>query len=200
MTGRIIKVVVCACAVSGLGACNIVLEPSNNPDSGVVCSRSSADAGRGSATLTGERSFTVNSAYQGRQAALSNDGTSMASLWFGLYQDGFQCGRSDAGPLDRGELGSPVLAGYLNDPGRDLFPPGPYEVTNAESDGGRRATLYLLTNSSDGGVQTAVGITGTVTLTSLADCSLSGNFNSTFHTSDGGRTSLSGSFSSTYCQ
>lgn len=185
----------------------VVNGSSNFPDSGLACNVLRVDAGgvnqsvpSGSGTLTGSRRFTVKSSYQARKTLIhQSTDAGRDELSFALYGGALSC--VDVRGLDGGgEAASatmPILAGVLQDPDRNQFPVGSYFVGSA--DGGPRAFLYLLTEPADGGRELLEGLSGVVNLDSLQPCALSGTLDATFGSDDGGATSLSGSFSSAFC-
>ena len=185
---RVVSLALTALA-SGCGV-HVETGSSNFPDSGLTCS---ADAGSGTASLTGPASFTVQAAYEKREGLAPNDGGPAQSSWltFSLYDQAVGCG---AKAVDGGVL-APRLAGYLSAPASD-YTAGQYPVM--QQDGGRSALVLFATPAvADGGMTAATE--GFVELTAIAPCSLAGTFTLTFGSPDAGTTALSGSFSPNYC-
>jgi hypothetical protein len=184
---------VASLALMALAAgCDVHLQSgsSNFPDSGLTCS---ADAGSGSASLSGPASFTVQAAHEKREGFAPNDGGQVLSSWltFSLYEQAVGCGAQ--GP-DGGVVAA-RLSGLLFDPAAE-YTTGQYPVT--QQDGGRMALVLFATPVvADGGTTAATG--GFVELTAIAPCSLAGTFTLTFGSPDAGTTALSGSFSPNYC-
>ena len=181
-----ILVVLC---VGSLSSCFSVPLPSNDPDSGVSCQVSVNPTGR--ATNQGAHAFSVGSVYQRSAQTIPPDaGITGATLDVSFLREMVSCvGRRDGGT-------SEGLFATLNVTGADRVGPGTY-VDSAHADGGPSSFFgYAVL---DGGA--LIVSEGTVTLTAVATCSVTGSFDVRFAIEDGGVSApLSGSFTADYCR
>ena len=169
------------------GCYNVVLN-SNDPDSGSSCPVSKVPAG--SATLQGDAAFTVRSAYQlAYQTIPPDSGITSAQINVQLVTNAISCAeRQDGGAV------GPGLFVTVAVPGKDRVAAGTFPVQSA-ADGG---AFFFGYTTADAGSQAVVD--GTFTLASVLSCSTSGSFDLRLGSPDGGRSTLSGTFSSEYCK
>lgn len=185
-------------------ACHVTTATSNVSDPRLQCGTlSPADGGvdrsvaSGTGTLEsvaggrGDLPFPVRAAYQWRQADESRPGSTWLS--FGLYSESISCAHLN----DAGVTGQ-VVAGLLFDPVAQVFGPGAYPVylVGAPEDGGRYSVMNW--TQPDGGFGRVLA--GTVTLSAVAPCSMSGSLEAMFERPDGSRVPINGSFGAAYCE
>jgi hypothetical protein len=161
--------------------------PGNDPDAGVSCLQSMAPSGTGN--TQGPRSFAVGSSYQVSVQVFEPDSgvVTHTQLSLSLLQRAISCvDRADAGPGD-GFYATVVV------PGADRVSAGTYRGYD-QVDGGPFFGGFEVV---DGG--TTRMSEGSLTLSAVQNCAVSGTFDVKFPSEDGGQTSLSGSFNSEYC-
>jgi hypothetical protein len=169
-----------------LPACNYVLLPGNDPDSGVICFSSVSPAGSG--TTQGAEAFAAGASYQSAAQILDPDdgGVVSAQLSLSLLKKAVACvDRADAGNGDG--FFATVVA-----PGADRVGTGTW--TTRRPDAGAYFVAYL---GNDGGFVAASE--GSLTLTAVQHCAVSGSFDVKFPTGDGGLAPLTGTFNSEFC-
>ena len=182
------KTIVLVAVVSLLSACNFRTLPGNDPDSGVSCLSSTTPAGSGA--TQGDRSFTVGSSYEVAVQTFNADSgvVTGAQLSVQLLKKSISCvDRADAGT---GDGFFATVYSY----GSDRVAVGTYP-NSLQADGG---PSFIGLSVEDGGLKVANG--GTLTLTTVANCAVTGSFDVTFATEDGGVSPLTGTFSSEYCK
>lgn len=181
------SILVALCLVS-MSSCFSVPLPSNDPDSGVSCQVSVNPTGRGA--NQGAHTFSVGSVYQRSAQTIPPDaGITAATLDLSILREMVSCaGRRDGG------TGEGLFA-TLNVTGADRVGPGTY-TDSAHADGGASFFGFALL---DGGA--LIVSEGTVTLATVATCSVTGSFDVKFAIEDGGVSApLSGSFTADYCR
>jgi hypothetical protein len=169
-------------------ACGIGPASSNLPDGGACL----ATASPGTATLTGPLAFPVVEAYE--QTDVYVDGGGFQSREVNLL-DAVQ--PSDGGFNLPASGNTDHLLG-INMSGSSGT--GTFTIAASAVDGGgATATLDVIDVFSDGGATILWANSGTVTLDTIDDCSLSGSFNVVMAFPDAGSPSaLSGTFSAVY--
>lgn len=174
-----------AFAVVSLSACNFTPLPSNDPDSGVSCISSPTPVGSGTTNV-----FSVGSSYQsaGQYRDPDSGVVTGARLDITLFNRAIPCSDRDGGS------GGDSFFAMLQTSGADRVVPGTFFAT--AQDGGNNNSFVGI-GTFDGGAR--IVNDGTVTLTSVQSCSVSGSFDVRFPTPDGGFDPLTGTFSSQFC-
>ncbi|MFO0596709.1 MAG: hypothetical protein U0228_15435 [Myxococcaceae bacterium] len=174
--------------VSALSGCFTVPLPSNDPDSGINCLASVSPSGSG--TTQGDLAFSVGSSYQSTAQTRPPDaGITGATMYISLLRQAVPCAQEP----DAGDTTSEGVWFWVQRTGSDRVTAGTY-ADSQHTDGGPFFTGFAVL---DGGVR--VLQEGSLTLSSVADCSAAGTFSATFGVGDGGTSSLSGTFNSDYC-
>lgn len=165
-----------------LSACNLQNLGKNDPDGG-LCPAVTAPAGSGSTNV-----FTVGASYQTTSQWIVDGGVSGALLTVDLFENGILCSGRDGG-TSTGRF----AYFFVDYPGVDRASTGTF---SRNADGG--ATFTGLAQL-DGGLWGAAS--GTVTITSIQNCSLTGSLDwQLSQGADGGATvPFSATFSSVYC-
>lgn len=177
-----------ALLVISTSSCFSVPLPSNDPDSGVSCASSVNPTGRGG--TQGAHAFSVGSVYQRSAQTIPPDaGITGATLDLSLLREMISCaGRRDGGS-------SEGLFATVSVSGADRVGAGTY-VDSAHADGGASFFGFAVL---DGGA--LIVSEGTVTLATVAACSVTGSFEVKFNTDDGGVSApLTGTFTADYCR
>lgn len=174
--------------VLSLCACNYTPLPSNDPDSGVSCLASQVPAGSG--TTSGTNAFAVGSSYQ-RSGQYVNPDSGVVT---GAQLDVRLQAAAVACASDAGAPGGESFFATIIQSGADRVAAGTFPVSGTQ-DGGSASFIGI--GGFDGGARIATR--GSLTLSSVQACSVSGSFAVDFPLGDGGFDPFSGTFSSEYC-
>ncbi|MBL8912190.1 MAG: hypothetical protein JNM17_15980 [Archangium sp.] len=179
------KRIVVALAVVSLSACNFSPLPSNDPDSGVSCIASPTPVGSGTSNL-----FSVGSAYEraGQYSNPDSGAVTGARIDLTLFNHAIPCSDRDGGG------GGDSFLAILQTSGASRIQPGTFFAKTP--DGGSNNSLVGI-GTFDGGAR--IVSDGTVTLTSVQSCSVTGTFDVRFPIPDGGFDPFNGTFSSEFC-
>ncbi|MDB4928536.1 MAG: hypothetical protein JWM10_1020 [Myxococcaceae bacterium] len=176
----------------GQGCSGVAVAPSNRPDAGVTCG---LDAGAGSAILSGVDGFVVATVAQRRFTFTpppgDDAGTTSDIMTFELFSDRRRCA-SDYTLPD----GVHSLTGFLRDASQ-RFEPGPFAVSPNHSGAPREAFLVCVATSRP--EESRCAMSGTIEVTEVTDCSLSGTLDLEMGERPGERP-LRGTFRATYCR
>ncbi len=187
---------------AALFGCTLTDLPSNLSDSGITCVGDggiSADAG----SLGGPRAFAVASAYEVLQQNGDRERLSVQ-----LYEQARACDSvlfrtNDGGTIDGGAYRFGDVTAVVNSAIGQSVRAGTFPI-DPPADGGAfsEVTIFRAIPGSDGG-QVAfdylVATAGTVTLSSIEACRVSGSFAADLRESDGGSTPMNGVFSAVFC-
>lgn len=170
-----------------LSSCFSYPLPSNDPDSGVSCTRSASATGSGD--NQGAHAFAVGAVYQRSAQTIPPDaGITAGTLDVSILRRAVSCNEWRDGGASEG------LFATVSVPGADRVTAGTYR-DSAHADGGASFYGFALL---DGGA--FVVSEGTLTLATVATCSATGSFDVRFQTSDGGVSDpLTGTFNGDYC-